>query len=172
MRRINNFLKSEKQKSGKRKVKVYNFALCAWCFFCFMLFFCTSNSHKENSSNSTKFQQYYVHGEQLYTKNCSNCHQKDGTGLGLLYPPLNKSDYMDKNFKDVICLMRSGKNGELIVNGKNYNQPMPGISELTDLEIAEIATYIYNNWQHQRGLVSVQEVAAIQVLCDSINDKE
>jgi mono/diheme cytochrome c family protein len=137
----------------------------AWlCFllsaFCFLLLNC---SNKKDSS--PKFTQYYNQGETLYQKNCSNCHQKNGSGLGLVYPPLDSSDYMEKNFKEVICLIRNGKKGELFVNGKKFNQPMPGIPTLTDLEIAEIATYIYNTWSHQKGMVEVKEVSELLKAC-------
>ena len=118
-----------------------------------------------NAISSVKEQQYYVHGEQLYLKHCSNCHQASGTGLGLIYPPLAKSDFIDKNFESVICLMRHGINGELIVNGKSFNKEMPGIPSLTDLEIAEIATYLYNTWGHQRDSVELKEVSAILDRC-------
>lgn len=118
-------------------------------------------------TSSPKFNQYYVQGEKLYIKHCSNCHQVDGTGLGRLYPPLNTSDYMQNNFRDIICLIRHGKTGELIVNGRQFNQPMPGAPSLSDLEIAEIATYIYNTWSHERGIVEVKDVSAILAECES-----
>ena len=118
-----------------------------------------------SNSDSVKFKQYYVQGEQLYTKHCSNCHQSDGTGLGLIYPPLNKSDFMDKNFEQVLCLMKHGITGEITVNGKKFVQPMPGVQSLTDLEIAEIATYIYNTWEHQRGIIDVSEANQILRNC-------
>ena len=114
---------------------------------------------------SAKFSQYYVQGEKLYIRHCSNCHQLDGSGLGRVYPPLNDSDYMQKNFRDVVCLIRHGKSGELMVNGQRFNQPMPGIPSLTDLEIAEIATYIYNTWGHERGIVEVKDATAILSSC-------
>ena len=41
------------------------------------------NQNQQLHTSSPKFEQYYVQGEQLYLKNCSNCHQKTGTGLGL-----------------------------------------------------------------------------------------
>lgn len=107
-----------------------------------------------------------MQGEQLYIKNCSNCHQKTGTGLGLVYPPLKNSDYMDHNFEEVICLIKNGKKGDLMVNGKNFNQNMPGIPSLTDLEVAEIATYIYNSWENERGIIEVQDVSKLLSLCD------
>ncbi|MFN3841405.1 MAG: c-type cytochrome [Cyclobacteriaceae bacterium] len=111
---------------------------------------------------------YYNQGEQLYLNHCSNCHQSNGTGLGRVYPPLHQSDYMKNNFETVICIMKNGLEGEIVVNGKDYNQAMPGVPALTDLEIAEIATYIYNTWEHQRGLVDVNEVSQILRQCNDL----
>ena len=126
----------------------------------FLVWSCGKNS-------SPKFRQYYNQGEQLYLKHCSNCHQKDGSGLGRLYPPLDSSDFMEKQFTQVICPIRHGKSGEIIVNGEQYNQPMPGILTLSDLEVAQIATYIYNTWTHERGLVEVKDASAILKDCPS-----
>jgi len=128
-----------------------------------LLFFlsCTSKNHKQ----ATKFEQYFVQGKLLYELNCSNCHQKNGSGLGLLYPPINKSDFMDTHFEEVVCLIKNGIEGELVVNGKVYNKPMKGIATLTELEIAEITTYIYNNWDRKRGIVEVREVNSALAGC-------
>ena len=112
-----------------------------------------------------KFDQYFVQGEQLYATHCSNCHQKDGKGLGLLYPPVDESDFMEKNFEATLCLMKYGIKGEVVVNGKTFNQPMPGVRSLTDLEVAEIATYIYNSGKHKRGLIAVTEAEKIMKDC-------
>lgn len=113
-----------------------------------------------------KFKQYLVEGEVLYGKHCSNCHQKDGKGLGQIYPPLDQSDFMEANPNEVICLIKVGKSGEMTVNGIVYNQPMPGIPLLTELEIAEISTYIYNSWGRERGLVEVAEVQSALKGCE------
>lgn len=130
-----------------------------------LLVACTS---KTSGETSPKFEQYFIQGKQLYLTHCSNCHQASGKGLGLLYPPLDTSDYMQNHLEDVLCLIRNGKRGELIVNGASYNQAMPGIPALSDLEIAEIATYIYNSWNHQHGLVEVKLVSKILATCDSV----
>lgn len=128
---------------------------------------CISKTESNRSGPSAKLDQYFVQGEQLYLKNCSNCHQKNGTGLGLIYPPLNGSDYLLQNRNEVICLIRNGKSGELIVNGKSFNKEMPPMPLLSDLEIAEIATYIYNSWGHDEGLIEVAEVSSVLAKCDS-----
>ncbi|NOS55139.1 MAG: c-type cytochrome [Cyclobacteriaceae bacterium] len=128
---------------------------------CIQLYAC-----HQAANHDTKFQQYYVQGEQLYLKNCSNCHQKEGGGLGRLYPPLDKSDYMDQHLEEVICAMKNGMEGELLVNGKRYNKEMKGIPSLTELEIAEIATYIYNSWEHQRGIVEISTIENALKKCE------
>lgn len=116
-------------------------------------------------TRDARFSQYYVQGQQLYVQYCSNCHQKDGTGLGLLYPPVSQSDFVDQRFSEVVCSMRMGLRGSIVVNGREYNQPMPGIPYLTDLEVAEITTYIYNTWGRNRGLVTVEEVQRVFATC-------
>lgn len=117
-------------------------------------------------NSSPMFNQYYVQGEKLYEKHCSNCHQSDGTGLGKLYPPLYRSDYLDNNFNEVLCLMRFGKSGPILVNGEEFNHPMPPMPTLSDLEIAEIATYIYNSWGRERGIVEVKDATQVLSRCE------
>jgi cytochrome c551 len=147
-------------------VQFYQKGILSLILLCLMAAVLLSCNRSENKSdNNTKLRQYYVQGEKLYLKHCSNCHQKDGTGLGLLYPPLNKSDYLDNNVEKIPCLIRYGISGELIVNGKSYNQPMPALPILSDLEIGEITTYLYNNWGRQRGLISVHDITALSENC-------
>jgi mono/diheme cytochrome c family protein len=117
------------------------------------------------SLKDPKFQQYYAQGQVLYEKHCSNCHQKDGKGLERVYPPLASSDFYMTNFEKSFCIMKYGIQGEIIVNGKGYNKAMPAIPSLTELEIAEITTYISNSWGHERGLIDVAKASEIMSKC-------
>ncbi len=107
-----------------------------------------------------------IQGKALYTSYCSNCHQDNGEGLGKLYPPLAQSDYMMNKLPETICLIKNGIKGEIVVNDVAYNQQMPGISQLTNLEIAEISTYIYNSWGNTIGFVTLNEVDKSLNNCD------
>jgi mono/diheme cytochrome c family protein len=147
------------------KFKIQDAAYLLLPLSCWIIVSCSSGS-SNNGNSSVKFDQYYIQGEKLYEVHCSNCHQKTGVGLGLVYPPLNRSDFMEENFTEVICMIRYGREGELIVNGNSYIQSMPGIPTLTDLEVAEIATYIYNTWDHKRGIVEVKEVTSVLNACN------
>lgn len=117
------------------------------------------------SSHDPKFQQYFAQGQVLYEKHCSNCHQKNGKGLGRLYPPLASSDFLSNNFEKSFCLMKYGIQGEIIVNGQGFNKAMPAIPSLTELEIAEIATYIGNSWGQEKGLIDVTQTSKILSGC-------
>lgn len=141
--------------------------ITAIIWLCFM-YGCTNKSATEQSltkAEQIRYEQYYVEGRQLYILHCSNCHQISGEGVGKLFPPIKSSDYLNKNFEQVICLMQNGISGEMMVNGVNYNQPMPGISELNALEVAEIATFIYNSWGHERGYIDVKSVNKVLQSC-------
>ncbi|MBL0764876.1 c-type cytochrome [Marivirga atlantica] len=114
---------------------------------------------KEYSSEQMKkFAKYMIQGKTLYTSYCSNCHQADGAGLGKVYPPLAKADYMLTDMSRSLCIIKNGMQGEIKVNGVLYSQKMPDNNSLTDLEVAEIATYINNSWGNAKGLVSVKTV--------------
>ncbi len=136
-------------------------------WFMFLLIWgCGGKNNNENGQNAMRLRQYMVHGEQLYVQHCSNCHQLEGNGLGQLYPPLDSSDYMLEDVDRTICLIKNGLKGEIVVNGKDYNLEMPANEKLTNIEVAEIATYIYNAWGNQHGLISVTEVNRIIENCN------
>ena len=120
--------------------------------------------NKEKSASSIqgiqdlKTKQYAIHGKTLYDNLCANCHQTDGSGLGKVIPPLAGSDYMKEDIGRTIRIIKFGLEGDIMVNGITYNQPMPPNPQLTHLEISEIATYIYNVWGHREGLIPVETV--------------
>ena len=137
------------------------------CLLLLSVLFIGCSKNQEQRQEDMKMQQYMVMGKKLYIQHCSACHQPQGEGLAKLYPPLNKSDYMKENLEEVICMIRYGKTAPIVVNGIKYTQPMPGIHSLTNLEIAEIATYIYNSWEHDRGMINVKEVDRILSDCEN-----
>lgn len=116
------------------------------------------------SAEEIKRQKYITEGILVYKTNCANCHQTKGQGLAALYPPIAGSDYL-ANKNSVICLIRYGQQGEIVVNGKTYNRPMPAQPQLSDLEIAELVTYIYNEWGNETRLTGVKEVTPILKEC-------
>lgn len=121
---------------------------------------------KENDSSTSlahitdiKTMQYAVEGKILYERHCANCHQSDGTGLGRVIPPLANSDYMMEDVGRTVRIIKHGLKGEIEVNGITYNQNMPANPHLTNMEIAQITTYIYNVWGNKSEVIDVNEVS-------------
>ncbi len=118
------------------------------------------------SKEETDRQKYISEGIALYKNNCANCHQISGAGLAGLYPPLAGSDYLKKNKNAVICSIRYGQQGPIVVNGKRYNRIMPAQLGLSALEVAEITTYIYHKWGgDDKVLITAKEVQLILDEC-------
>ena len=137
-------------------------------FFSVAFFYqCGSGETAQMSrEDKIKYKQYLVEGKRLYLQHCSNCHQEDGAGLARLYPPLKGSNYLENNEKKVICSIKNGQTGEITVNGIVFNQPMPPNPRLTNLEIAEISTYIYSNWGGKKKLFTHVEIGEILGNCN------
>ncbi|MCC5921745.1 MAG: cytochrome c [Cyclobacteriaceae bacterium] len=140
-----------------------NLSLVVVVVFGLAIFFtlsCSSDTAegKVERVDRVKMRQYMVRGEILYQQHCQNCHKADGTGLGRLYPPLAQSDYMLESRERTARLIRYGLQGAIIVNGVEYNQPMPANPNLMPLDIAQIMTFIYNSWENEEGLVEVNDV--------------
>jgi mono/diheme cytochrome c family protein len=109
------------------------------------------------STNSCNEETFYQ-GHSIYDSICANCHMEDGTGLKGVIPPLAGSDYLKNNQLEVACIIRHGQEGEIVVNGKTYNQPMAGITYVTDTEIANIINYINHSWGNDYGMVDFKNL--------------
>ena len=116
------------------------------------------------SQEEIKRERYITEGILVYKANCANCHQTKGEGLAALYPPIANSDYL-VNKNKVICLIRYGQQGKIVVNGNQYNRPMPAHPQLSDLEVAEVVTYIYNQWGNEKKVTDVKMVAPVLEQC-------
>ncbi len=140
----------------------------------YLLASCNSENKKDfnqfpDRRDRIRLMQYMQEGRRLYSLHCANCHQPDGNGLARLYPPLRNSDYLKANKSKVICGIKYGQKGPITVNGIEFNQIMPPLPNLTDLEIAEIATYIYTEFADTAQIITMNDVRAILDQCASID---
>lgn len=102
-------------------------------------------------------------GERLYANNCSMCHQQRGEGIPAVFPPLAKSDYLERlshqrDRKELISIILKGLSGKIVVNGREYNNVMTPMSGLTDGEIASLLTYVTNSWGNSARVFTVSEI--------------
>lgn len=86
-------------------------------------------------------------GEGVYSANCAGCHQATGKGLPGVFPALDGSkEVADKAY--VINILLKGKGG------------MPAFAQLSDEDLAGVATYVRNSWSNKFGGVTPDEFKA------------
>lgn len=100
-------------------------------------------------------------GKNIYAQSCAACHQPDGTGVDGAFPPLAKSDWLNKDVSRSIGVVKNGLSGPIVVNGANYNSVMPALG-LNDEDIANVLTYVYSNWGNSGKVVTPKDVAAVK----------
>ncbi|BDA79264.1 anaerobically induced outer membrane protein [Leptospira kobayashii] len=111
---------------------------------------------KEEPRPKTK-EEKIADGSRVFNAVCSACHMKDGKGLPGTFPPLAKSDYLNADKARAIKILKNGLSGEIKVNGIKYNNVMPHL-ELSDDDIANVLTYLYNSWDNKGYEISSEEV--------------
>lgn len=102
-------------------------------------------------------------GKQVYMSLCFACHQADGNGLPGAFPPLAKSDYMLADRDRAIRVVLKGLTGPVTVNGKTINSVMPPQEAvLTDAQIADVLTYVFNAWGNTGDAFTTDQVKAMR----------
>lgn len=101
--------------------------------------------------------QQIADGKNIYGNTCFACHQSEGQGIPSAFPPLAKSDYLNADVNRAVDAVIFGLTGEITVNGAKYNSVMTS-QNLTDQEIADVMTYVYNSWGNNKTVVTPQLV--------------
>ncbi len=101
-----------------------------------------------------------VGGEQVYNRYCGSCHQNNGLGASGRFPPLAATSWVTGDKKRLIQLVLNGLEGQIEVNGLSFNNSMPQHSFLKDEEIANVLTYIRQNFGNKASAIATEEVQA------------
>jgi mono/diheme cytochrome c family protein len=104
-------------------------------------------------------------GKALYAGEavCFSCHGPDGSGVQALGPPLDESEWVTGNPDVLIKIMLHGMTGPVTVAGITYtptaDMPALGMNPMfTDQKLADIATYVRNEWTNKAPAVSADQV--------------
>ena len=126
----------------------------------------TENNHLDRPGK-IKLKQYIVEGRKLYLQKCANCHGNEGQGLKRVIPPVKDADFLLKYPEKSICIIKFGAKTPITVNEIEFIHKMPDNPQLTDLEIAELITFLTNQCnQGETKLFSVSEVSDILNNCN------
>ena len=100
-------------------------------------------------------------GGRTYAGTCAACHQAAGQGVAMAFPPLANSDYLNADKSRAIAAVVFGLTGPVTVNRQQFNSVMPALG-MSDEDVANVLTYVYNNWGNAGHDVTPAEVAAVR----------
>ena len=98
-------------------------------------------------------------GKQLYAAQCVACHQASGKGLPGVFPPLDGSEWVLGDERVVANILLHGIDGEMTVAGVAYKGVMPAFKQLTDAELAALASHVRSQWSNKAAPVTPELLA-------------
>jgi mono/diheme cytochrome c family protein len=101
-------------------------------------------------------------GKEVYTGSCMACHQQNGAGVPRLNPPLAKTTYVNGDKKRLIGIVLKGMNQPIEIDDEEYTNAMPGLPHLSDQQIADVLTYVRNNFGNKASVVTPAEVKSVR----------
>ncbi|CAM3376409.1 copper-containing nitrite reductase [Aequorivita lipolytica] len=119
------------------------------------------NKTVKEEIKALSFEEKMQFGKDKYMATCLACHQANGQGIEGAFPPLAKADYLNADVNRAIDIVLHGKTGEITVNGKNYNSVMTA-QALSDEEVSNVLTYVYNSWGNSKKEVTPEMVKAVR----------
>ncbi|MBA3762300.1 MAG: cytochrome c [Chthoniobacterales bacterium] len=103
-------------------------------------------------------------GKKIYAANCATCHQASGIGVAAQYPPLVGAEYVLGSTRRLGMILLKGLEGPLTVKGAQYGSAVmqPWEKTLTDAKIADVLTYIRQEWGNTGSPVAAEGIAALR----------
>ncbi len=111
-------------------------------------------------------------GQDVYNRNCLTCHQENGSGVPMMYPPITESDFISGDNEKLIKLILKGMSGPIEIKTELYNSIMPPQNNLDDQQISALITYLRSTFSNSGKQVSTEEVTKVrESLLTPINTK-
>ena len=103
-------------------------------------------------------------GKKIFSANCVTCHQATGQGVAGQYPPLAGSEYVNGGTRRLGMILLKGLQGPLKVKGAQYGSAVmqPWDTTLNDQRIADVITYIRQEWGNTGGPVAAEQISALR----------
>jgi mono/diheme cytochrome c family protein len=112
---------------------------------CGLMMSACSGTHPEQPPNS---EQLIRQGETVFWQYCAECHQRDGSGWGGLYPRLAGNPIITLHDPEPIIVT--------VLYGQGSMPPFN--DRLNPDDIAAVLSYIRNAWGNQAPAVSARQV--------------
>jgi mono/diheme cytochrome c family protein len=101
-------------------------------------------------------------GAKLFATNCTGCHGANGVGQPGIFPSLVANPYVSGDAKRVIHTVKYGLTGKIVAKGVKYDGVMPAWKgTLTDVQIADVISYIRTTWGNKGSVVTAAQVRSV-----------
>jgi mono/diheme cytochrome c family protein len=102
-------------------------------------------------------------GAAVYAGFCAQCHRDDGKGVPKAFPSLaGNPSVLSEDTTSLIRLVVEGGNSPATIHGPP-RQPMPAFAgRLTDVQIAQVLTYVRASWGNDARPVTTNDVASMR----------
>ncbi|MES2438612.1 MAG: PVC-type heme-binding CxxCH protein [Verrucomicrobiota bacterium] len=97
-------------------------------------------------------------GLAVYSLTCIACHGPDGKGVPGAFPPLDNSTYVTGDPSIPARVVILGLQGPIEVAGQKFESIMPPHTDLKDDQIADVLTYVRQNWSNDAPAVTADMV--------------
>jgi mono/diheme cytochrome c family protein len=97
-------------------------------------------------------------GRKTYDKVCSPCHSPDAKGIPSFSPALSGSKIVLGPGNKLIRVLLKGSTELKNYPGRNNKNEMPAQADLKDRRIANLLTYIRNNFGNKAPAITADEV--------------
>ncbi|MBY0346915.1 MAG: c-type cytochrome [Hydrotalea flava] len=112
----------------------------------------------QNTSNKASMQR----GEKVYNKVCLPCHMADGGGVPNMNPPLIQTSYVLGDKTKLISIVLHGMTDRVAIDGDYYSNNMAPHNDLTDQQIADVLTFVRNNFGNKASAITPSEVRLVR----------
>jgi len=125
--------------------------------FCILVVFIV-----QSQTGDVKTKASITRGKIVYNKYCLTCHQADGGGVPRMNPPLIKTEYVAGDKERLIGIVLKGFNQPIEINGEEFSNVMASHAFLTDLEVADVLTYVRNSFGNKYAAITTVEVKSVR----------
>jgi mono/diheme cytochrome c family protein len=99
-------------------------------------------------------------GAKIYKRACIACHEMDGSGAPRVYPPLPGNANLQSAIPaNTLRIILEGAHTVTTPRAPNSGSMPAYANDLSDQEIADVATYIRNSWGNSASAVTSEQVA-------------
>ena len=120
-----------------------------------------SKTKTTTATVSNNVQQSVDRGKEVYHKYCLACHQADGGGVTNLNPPFVQ-EWAGGDKSRIIRMILKGSKGTVEIDGDKFSNPMAAQPYLTDQQLADVLTFVRNNFGVKASPVTAAEVKAVR----------